>query len=78
MMTNGSEGYGTSDIIVLEGLETARKCPDMHVGPTGERGFHHLVYEVVDNSVNEALVRYTGHTEVTILESGDLQVVDNG
>mgnify|MGYP000733353706 FL=1 len=78
MTTDGSEGYGASDITVLEGLEAVRKRPGMYIGSTGERGLHHLVYEVVDNSVDEALAGYADHIEVTILEDGGLRVVDNG
>ncbi|WP_165066299.1 DNA topoisomerase (ATP-hydrolyzing) subunit B [Marisediminicola senii] len=70
--------YGADQIQVLEGLEAVRKRPGMYIGSTGPRGLHHLVYEVVDNSVDEALAGYCDTILVTMLANGGIRVVDNG
>jgi DNA gyrase subunit B len=70
--------YDASDITVLEGLEAVRKRPSMYIGSTGERGLHHLVWEVVDNSVDEALAGEADHIEITLQQDGGVKVVDNG
>ncbi|MFS2279330.1 DNA topoisomerase (ATP-hydrolyzing) subunit B [Microbacterium sp. OR21] len=73
-----SGDYGADQIQILEGLEAVRKRPGMYIGSTGPRGLHHLVYEIVDNSVDEALAGHADNIEVTILEDGAVRVVDNG
>ncbi|MFT4157429.1 MAG: DNA topoisomerase (ATP-hydrolyzing) subunit B [Microbacterium sp.] len=70
--------YGADSIQILEGLEAVRKRPGMYIGSTGPRGLHHLVYEIVDNSVDEALAGYADTIMVTLLADGGVRVVDNG
>ena len=72
------EEYGEKDIEVLEGLEPVRKRPGMYIGSTSARGLHHLVYEIVDNSIDEALAGYCDHIEVDILPGDVIRVTDNG
>ena len=70
--------YGAESISILEGLEAVRKRPGMYIGSTGERGLHHLIWEVVDNSVDEAMAGYASKVDVTLLEDGGVEVIDDG
>ncbi len=75
---NKQDGYGADSIKVLEGLEAVRKRPGMYIGSTGERGLHHLIWEVVDNAVDEAMAGFADRVEVRMLENGGVEVTDNG
>ncbi|MCF4007621.1 DNA topoisomerase (ATP-hydrolyzing) subunit B [Corynebacterium uropygiale] len=77
-MASSEHQYDASSITILEGLEAVRKRPGMYIGSTGERGLHHLVWEIVDNSVDEAMAGYADRVDVTLLADGGVEVVDNG
>src|SRR5256885_1809746 len=70
--------YGAKDITILEGLDPVRKRPGMYIGSTGPSGLHHLIWEVVDNSVDEAMAGFGDQIDVTLLADGGCRVVDNG
>ncbi|HRD12603.1 MAG TPA: DNA topoisomerase (ATP-hydrolyzing) subunit B [Mycobacterium sp.] len=75
---NNQESYGADSIKILEGLEAVRKRPGMYIGSTGERGLHHLVWEVVDNAVDEAMAGFATKVDVRLLEDGGVEVADDG
>lgn len=77
-MANAQPNYDASSITILEGLEAVRKRPGMYIGSTGVRGLHHLIWEVVDNSVDEAMAGYASKVEVRLLADGGVQVTDDG
>ncbi|MCY1028738.1 ATP-binding protein, partial [Mammaliicoccus sciuri] len=75
---NNASSYGADQIQVLEGLEAVRKRPGMYIGSTSAKGLHHLVWEIVDNSIDEALAGYADHVELVIEKDNWIKVTDNG
>ena len=75
-MTQRNDGYTAQDIQVLEGLEAVRRRPGMYIGSTDARGLHHLVYEIVDNSIDEAMAGYCDRVDITINPNGSVRVSD--
>src|SRR3989338_7000021 len=76
--SQNKDSYGAEDIVVLEGLEPVRKRPGMYIGTTGVEGLHHLIWEIFDNSRDEAMGGFANHIEVALLPNNRVRVVDNG